>query len=92
MFEKIGENEFYRTAQGECLPRYATQESIAQARELNADGNAAVMRGAFRLKGWQNGLFRFTVNQSTAIYRDNGQGHYELQLGMTPPANKGNGF
>jgi len=92
MFEKIGEIDFYRTKNGELVPRYATAKGIETARQVNKANPQAIMDGAFRFDGWANGVFRFTTNESSVIYRDNGEGHYEIQLGLPAPLNKGNGF
>lgn len=92
MWEQIEGNDFYRTKKGELVPRYATQETLKMAREVNAANTQAVMGGSFRFNGWANGVFRFMTNQSSVIYADNGDGVYEIQLGLPEPANKGNGF
>lgn len=92
MWEQIDGQEFHRTKKGELVPRYATPETLKMAREVNAANAQSVMGGSFRFNGWANGVFRFMTNQSSVIYADNGQGHYEIQLDLPAPSNKGNGF
>lgn len=84
--------EFYVTPQGDYLPRVASPETIKMARELNAGNEKPFMRGAFRLEAWHNNLFAFRTNKSRAVYGDDGNGNYVIQLDMKMPENRGNGF
>lgn len=92
MWLNINGHEFYETSSGELVPRFATNETLQIARNHNARNNGAIMGGSFRFSGWSDGTFRFTTNRASVVYRDNGNGHYEIQLNMPAPSNNGNGF
>lgn len=92
MWIDIEGHDFYETSTGELVPRFATTETLQIARKRNAISGSAIMGGAFRFGGWSDGTFRFKTNRANVIYRDNGNGHYEIQLNMPAPLNKGNGF